>query len=47
MPCVAAKTVSNAQVNSIAKEVGVAFLTLGFDPKWQVGGCAHHAQEPI
>ena len=24
------------QVKSIAKEAGVAFLTLGFDPKWQV-----------
>ena len=24
------------QVRSIAQEVGIAFLTLGFDPKWQV-----------
>ena len=23
-------------MNSIAQEIGVRFLTLGFDPKWQV-----------
>ena len=25
-----------AQVKTIAEEVGVAFLGIGFDPKWQV-----------